>query len=164
MAGGPRYLQEAPESPAKAPYEEIREVLWPLATGYPAEGAWHFHALLFVPPSFGPVKKLRCFVASSWYEVCGKVSEGHLLAGTHVEEVRSWRKATSYAERYMAKQEQFPEGLRTGRIWGKWNEELLPVQWETVKVTLKDAYRIRRVYRRLAKMREGGIYTGSRCS
>ena len=124
--------------------------------GIQQRGAWHFHLLLFVPPSFGPVKELRHFIASSWYEICGKVSEGHLLAGTHTEEVRTWRKATSYAERYVAKQEQFPEGLETGRIWGKWNEGLLPVQWETVKVTLEDAFKIRRVYRRLAKMRGRG--------
>jgi hypothetical protein len=30
------------------------------------------------------------------------------------------------------------------------------VQWETVRVSFKDAYRIRRVYRRLAKMRSRG--------
>ena len=71
--------------------------IWRL--GIQQRGAWHFHALLFVPPSFGPIKELRSFVASSWYEACGKVSEGHLLAGTHVEEVRTWRKATSW-ERY----------------------------------------------------------------
>jgi hypothetical protein len=34
--------------------------------------------------------------------------------------------------------------------------ELLPVRWETVKVSLKDAYRIRRIYRRLAKIRGKG--------
>jgi hypothetical protein len=33
---------------------------------------------------------------------------------------------------------------------------MLPVRWETVKVSLKDAYRIRRIYRRLAKMRGRG--------
>ena len=32
----------------------------------------------------------------------------------------------------------------------------MPVQWETVKVSLSDAYRIRRIYRRLAKMRGRG--------
>jgi hypothetical protein len=37
-----------------------------------------------------------------------------------------------------------------------WNEELLPVQWEITKVSLKDAYRIRRLYRRLAKIRGKG--------
>jgi hypothetical protein len=37
-----------------------------------------------------------------------------------------------------------------------WSKDLLPVQWETVKVSLKDAYRIRRWLRRLAKMRGRG--------
>jgi hypothetical protein len=41
--------------------------------------------------------------------------------------------------------------------------EMLPVRWETIKVSLKDAYRIRRIYRRLAKMRGRGIYTGLQC-
>lgn len=55
----------------------------------------------------------------------------------------------------MAKPEEFPEGLETGRIWGIWNEQLLPVQWETVEVSLRDAFRIRRIYRKLAR-RKGG--------
>jgi hypothetical protein len=124
--------------------------------GVQQRGAWHFHVLLFVPPCFGPVHALRRFVASSWYEVCGRVSEGHLLAGTHVEEVRTWRRATSYAERYVAKPEEFPEGTETGRVWGTWNEGLLPVRWETVRVSFEDAYRMRRAYRKLAKMRATG--------
>jgi hypothetical protein len=119
-------------------------------------GAWHFHLLLFVPPSFGSVAELRDFISSSWYEVCGKLSEGHLLKGAYTEEIRTWRKATSYVEKYMAKEEMFPEGVETGRIWGVWNKKFLPVTWETVKVSSKDAYRIRRVYRRLAKMRGRG--------
>ncbi len=111
---------------------------------------------MVVPPSFGSVVKLRRFIASSWYEICGELCEGHLLAGTHVEEIRKWSSATSYMEKYVAKPEMFPEGVETGRVWGVWNEDLLLVQWETVKVSLKDAYRIRRIYRRLAKMRGRG--------
>jgi hypothetical protein len=34
--------------------------------------------------------------------------------------------------------------------------KLLPVKWEIVKVSLKDAFTIRRIYRRLAKMRGRG--------
>ena len=95
--------------------------------GIQERGAWHFHLLLFVSPSFGSVAELRDFITSSWYEICGKVSEGHLQAGPYVKEVRSWRQATSYMERYVAKPEQFPEGIETGRVWGVWNEALLPV-------------------------------------
>jgi hypothetical protein len=39
-----------------------------------------------------------------------------------------------------------------------------PVKQETVKVSLSDAYTIRRIYRRLAKMRGRGIYVVLRSS
>ena len=74
----------------------------------------------------------------------------------YVEEIRKWRSTTSYMERYVAKPEVCPEGVETGRVWGAWNEEMLPVQWETVKVSLKGAYKIRRIYRRLAKRKGTG--------
>jgi hypothetical protein len=86
--------------------------------GIQKRGAWHFHLLLFMPSSPRLSANLRYFVSSSWYEVCREVSEGHLFAGTRVDEIRTWRRVTSYAERYMAKEEEFPEGLETGRIWG----------------------------------------------
>jgi hypothetical protein len=123
--------------------------------GIQRRGAWHFHLLLFVGPSCGSLGELRRFVSTAWYEVTGRISEGHLRAGTRVEVAKKWRQATSYAERYLAKPEEFPECLQTGRIWGIWNGELLPARWETVEVRLKDAYRIRRVYRKLAS-RKGG--------
>jgi hypothetical protein len=129
--------------------------LWRL--GIQQRGAWHFHLLLFARPSIGPVRELRRFISSAWYEITGKVSEGHLHAGTRVEAVRKWKQATSYVERYLAKSEEFPEGLQTGRIWGVWNKELLPVSWETTKVSLKDAYKIRRIYRKLARKKGSGF-------
>jgi len=86
--------------------------------GIQQRAAFHFHLLLFVGRSIGPIGELRRFISSSWYEVTGKVSEGHLHAGTRVEAVKRWKQATSYVERYLAKPEEFPEGLETGRIWG----------------------------------------------
>jgi hypothetical protein len=124
--------------------------------GIQKRGAWHFHLLLFVGSSLGSIGELRRFISSSWYEVTGKVSEGHLRAGTRVEAVKRWKQVTSYVERYMAKPEEFPPGSETGRIWGVWNEKLLPVRWETAQVSLKDAYKIRRIYRKLAKRKGSG--------
>jgi hypothetical protein len=124
--------------------------------GIQQRGAWHFLLLLFVEPSIGTVRVLRRFISSSWYEVTGEVSEGHLHAGTRVVAVKRWKEATSYVERYMAKSEEFPKGLETGRIWGVWNENLLPVRWETAEVSLKDAFRIRRIYRKLAGRKGSG--------
>jgi hypothetical protein len=155
------YPEHYPEDPElckrhlKALRKRLQREIEPFAAfwrlGIQRRGAWHFHLLLFVGPSIGPVGELRRFIFSSWYEVTGKVSEGHLRAGTRVEAVRRWKQATSYAERYMAKPEEFPEGLQTGRIWGIWNKELLPVRWQKVEVSLRDAFRIRRIYRKLAK-------------
>jgi|SRR5215217_861290 len=124
--------------------------------GIQTRGAWHFHLLMFVGPSFGLIDELRSFISSSWYEVTGKVSEGHLRAGTRVEAVKKWKQVTSYVERYMAKPEEFPQGLQMGRIWGVWNEELLPVRWERAQVSLRDAFKIRRIYRKLAKRKGSG--------
>jgi hypothetical protein len=124
--------------------------------GIQKRGACHFHLLLFVGPYFGSVSELRRFISSSWYEITGKVSEGHLRAGTRVKAVKKWKQVTSYVERYMAKPEEFPEGLETGRIWGIWNEELLPVQWETIQISLSDAFKIRRIYRKLARKKGSG--------
>ena len=70
--------------------------------------------------------------------------------------MKRWKEATSYAERYIAKPEAFPDGLKTGRIWGVWNKELLPVRWEKVEVSLRDAFRIRRIYRKLARRKGSG--------
>jgi hypothetical protein len=124
--------------------------------GIQQRGAWHFHLLLFVGASFGSIGELRRFISSSWYEVTGKVSEGHLHAGTRVVAVQRWREVTSYVERYMAKPEEFPAGLQTGRIWGIWNENLLPVEWQEVEVSVRDAFKIRRIYRKLAKRKGSG--------
>jgi hypothetical protein len=124
--------------------------------GIQKRGAWHFHLLLFVGPFIGPIGELRRFISSSWYEITGKISEGHLQAGTRVEVARKWKEATSYVERYMAKPEEFPAGLQTGKIWGIWNENLLPVHWKKVEVSLRDAFRIRRIYRKLARRKGSG--------
>jgi hypothetical protein len=150
-----------PQNPArckghlKALRKRLQRMYGPFAAfwriGIQRRGAWHFHLLLFVGPSVGPVRELRRFISSSWYEITGKVSEGHLRTGTRVEAVKRWKQATSYVERYMAKPEEFPEGVQTGRIWGIWNPNLLPVQWERVEVSLRDAFRIRRIYRKLAR-------------
>ncbi len=133
--------------------------------GIQERGAWHFHLLLFVESSLGSVGKLRRFISSSWYEVTGKVSEGHLRAGARIVAVKRWKEATSYAERYMAKPEEFPQGLQTGSIWGIWNEELLPVRWKKVEVSLRDAFRVRRIYRRLARRKgSGSLCAAFQCS
>lgn len=160
------YPKQCPEDPElckrhlKAFLKRLERRYGPFAAfwrlGIQVRGAWHFHLLLFASPSIGTLPELRDSVASCWYEVTGRVSEGHLRAGTNLEVVRRWKKATSYAEKYLAKEEQFPEGMETGRVWGTWNKEFLPVRWETTQVSLRDAFKIRRIYRKLARKKGSG--------
>jgi hypothetical protein len=76
--------------------------------------------------------------------------EGRVRIGSNERSRHERARPAARNQRYMAKPEEFPEGLETGRIWGIWDEELLPVRWETVQVSIQDAYRIRRIYRKLA--------------
>ena len=113
--------------------------------------AWHFHLLVFLPHSRGLQADLRSFLASNWRELRGE--EGHPKSGTYVDERRCYEAFTS-AGRYLARKEEFPEGAKTGRIWGTWRAESLPVlPPEVVAVSRADAHRIRRAYRRLARRR-----------
>ncbi len=127
--------------------------------GIQDRGAWHFHVLVFLPPSPGLLEEVRGFTASAWWEVCGKISEGHKRAGTSVQELRTWR-AMNRAGRYLARKENFPPGLATGRIWGLRHGDQIPVHREIVAVSLEDAYRIRRAYRRLARKKATGRVLG----
>jgi hypothetical protein len=132
--------------------------------GIQMRGSWHFHLVLFVGASVGSLGELRHFISFSWHEVTGKISEGHLRAGTRVEAVKKWKQVTSCVERYMAKPEEFPDGLETGRIWGVWNEELLPVHWQTTQVSLRDAFRIRGSTGSWRGGRVAAPYAALRCS
>jgi hypothetical protein len=122
------YPHEYPEDPdrCKGHLKALRKRLqreygrfaafWRL--GIQKRGAWHFHLLLFRGSSFGLICDLRRFISRSWYEITGRVSEEHLRAGTRVGAAKKWKQATSNAERYLAKPEEFPKGMQPGRIWG----------------------------------------------
>jgi hypothetical protein len=47
-------------------------------------------------------------------------------------------------------------GVADGQDLGVWNKELLPVRWETAQVSLRDAFKFRRIYRKLAKRKGSG--------
>lgn len=62
----------------------------------------HFHILLFLDRpclSKASLEEMRYFVASSWYEVCGKICDDHLAAGTRVTRIwsrKDWDRLTRY--------------------------------------------------------------------
>ncbi len=118
----------------------------------------HFHSLMVLDQariSNKVLAEFRAFVANAWYEVCGKISDDHLLAGTQVIRVRS-RIDWDHLTRYVGKKEKLQDkSLMTGRVWAVWFKDLLPIELEVVEISLADAFKIRRWMRRLAGKKRG---------
>lgn len=126
---------------------------------YQRRGAPHFHLLVFFweQPSrdrASLLADLRGEVGYMWWEVTGKTSDEHLLAGTRCELPRSWKGANVYLSKYMVKLESLSPGAAPpGRFWGVWRKNLLPILWEVHQLTLRQAFTLRRILRRYAKIR-----------
>jgi len=140
-------------------------VIWRME--FQVRGAPHFHLLIFfstfLPISKSTLFEVRDFVASAWFEVCGKISEEHLEAGTSVERVRSlvglmkyMAKPETLQESQEGTEDPAGEGLGVGRRWGAWNRKLLPIDLEEVRVSEKDAFFVRRILRKLKGMKPRG--------
>lgn len=148
-------------------------------------GAPHYHLLLFVDPDWVELLRdgalfprlpwrrprlrgdddaaawLQDAVAWQWHRSVGTANGDHLLAGTQVVPVRSWRGVQHYAAKYVAKltslaglgPEVVDEWGRAGRWWGKWGA------WasEQLHADLDDDafFRLRRVVRRWIKRQTG---------
>ena len=119
------------------------------------DGIPHFHLLLFFPKhliiSKALLAEIREWVARTWWEVCGRISEEHLRAGTSVERPRSLVRTMKYISKAEPSQiSSSPwEGptRHAGRRWGVWRRALLPVEWVETSVSLEDAFKLRCILR-----------------
>jgi len=57
------------------------------------------------------------WLSKAWFEVVGSGDLKHLVAGTQVAKVRSWRGVSSYVSKYMSKNREV-DGSVVGRRWG----------------------------------------------
>jgi len=121
------------------------------------DGIPHFHLLLFFPKhlviSKARLTQIREWVARTWWEVCGRISEEHLRAGTSVERPRSLVRTMKYISKAEPSQISSSPGegspRHAGRRWGVWRRELLPIVWIETSVSLEDAFKLRHVLREL---------------
>jgi hypothetical protein len=108
----------------------------------------HFHLLVFNVDD-----KLIPWVTLNWWEVCGKLSNDHLAAGTKVERIRSFKGIMYYVSKYMAKPDE-GSGLITGRIWGICNISNIPwVKASLVILNEGEAVQLIRYLRRYANLK-----------
>jgi hypothetical protein len=110
----------------------------------------HYHLILFLEEKLSNKSLTECrnFVAECWYEVCGKISNDHLAAGTQLKRITS-RRDWVRLSKYIAKKEKVQgQSLPPERRWGKWHKDLLPVTWQTVELPREEAMATRRVLRK----------------
>ena len=111
----------------------------------------HYHLLVWGVDYF----EFRAWVSRAWWEVCGKLSDNHLTAGTSTDMVDTWRKLVGYVSKYMAKTDDLlVEVENIGRCWGVINTDVIP--WsEIIKWSLpnKSVNRLFRMMRRYANLK-----------
>lgn len=96
----------------------------------------HFHMLVWGLHEEN-LYDLRQLVAKMWWEVCGKLSDDHLEAGTSVSRIKSYRGVFFYASKYMSKEVEDAVS-EVGRWWGVKGRENLPEAYCHVIDNLED--------------------------
>jgi len=121
--------------------------IWKLE--FQKRGAPHYHLLVWGVEWH----KLRDFVPMAWYKVVKSGDIRHLLAGTQVEKVKSWRGVMAYASKYLAKLESVPSDA-PGRFWGVLGGDCIP--WARMVETAlseREAFKLLRILRRLMRIK-----------
>lgn len=114
----------------------------------------HYHLLVWGVT----LQEFIPWVTVAWWEVCGRLSENHLKAGTNVRSPNSWRQVTAYVSKYMAKLERMPEGFESlGRSWGVINREAIPwSEIDAATVGMPEVHTLFRYMRRYAGLKARG--------
>lgn len=98
--------------------------IWKLE--FQKRGAPHFHLLVWGLPKYG----MKEIISNQWYESVNSGDKKHLLAGTEIKKIRSWRGVMSYVSKYMGKVIEFEE-IEAGRFWGAFNRDFIP--WSKIE-------------------------------
>lgn len=120
--------------------------IWKLE--FQVRGAPHFHLIVTGVPFLA-----RGWLARSWTEiVTGRRSNGPKIR-TEVRRVKSYRKALSYAAKYVAKVSSIPDSEGVGRFWGVVGRERLPIHCVRWSTNRRGYYQLRRTIRALVSRR-----------
>jgi len=115
--------------------------IWKLE--FQERGAPHFHIMAY-GERFIPAQ----WVAAAWYEVVGSGDTRHLAAGTQVKRIISWRQATYYVAKYIAKVSDVVPIENPGRFWGVHNRVCLPIHLIAVVASYEQFLTLKRTVKR----------------
>ena len=128
-------------------------------------GAPHFHLLLCLKHDCTneTLQQLRKFIALAWYEVVGANQPVHLVAGTQVQNVKSWNGVKHYCSKYISKTfegEAIPSWWKPGKFWGVRGS--IPTDIHSIQLTQKQFYAVRRLaFRHLRSVTRGSGFRPS---
>lgn len=112
-------------------------------------GAPHFHLLIFGLPLVNPNS-----LHHVWHDVIGSTDPYHVRYGTDVKRLTSWREVGGYCAKYCAK-EDTEASDHPGRYWGIAYRANRPVELQSVTVTEREFFAIRRLCRRILRAGRG---------
>lgn len=127
---------------------------WPHAWGYwrlelQRRGAPHYHILLMGVPFAS-----RQVIRNMWHDVAEACCEWCHLYMARVNELSSWERVHAYVSKYCAKSENV-EPPEPGRYWGIAGRRNRTERIQTVDVTEQEAFRLRRIFKRLIRAANG---------
>lgn len=127
----------------------ISSFVWKLE--FQARGAAHYHLIVFgLGAGDSALAAWKKWIDLAWYEIVGSGDERHFRAGVTSEWVRTRGGAVSYLTKYLGKDDQTRPGDFTGRYWGCFNKDALPLApVRREEKTDREAVLIRRVIRKL---------------
>jgi len=118
---------------------------------FQSRGAAHFHLIIFGLEG-QDIEALRQWVSQRWFDIVGSGDERHRRAGTQVDKAKSINGAMSYLTKYISKDDQTRPGNFTGRYWGRFNAQALPVcPMESIDLTEREGIVALRWARRITK-------------
>lgn len=112
-------------------------------------GAPHYHLLLFNVP-----ESAKADLKRHWLDVAEACCEWCHLYMAKVDLLKEWSQVGRYCSKYVAKKEEYiPE--EPGRFWGILGREERAERVISVEVTEQEAFRMRRVFKRLIRAAHG---------
>lgn len=105
----------------------------------------HYHLIVF------NVRRIDGdWLRRAWFEVVGSGDEKHLRAGIRIEQLRGARQGIGYVGKYVSK-EALAELGWTGRTWGVFGREQLPVSFAYAELSMREFHQMRRILRHYVK-------------
>lgn len=114
-------------------------------------GAAHFHLICFALHA-EQIETLRSWIEQRWYQIAHN-GDAHLgKAACNLERIKTPAGGMTYLVKYVSKGDQTMPGNFTGRYWGCFGKEELPVvETEQIELTERQANIVRRWLRHLVK-------------